>query len=71
MFLGASLVPSEGILRGDHWINKWFIFDGLSSYMPTMGMGKTRVGDDGSNLAAAAEISSRKLEIPREHFMQR
>ena len=41
--------------------------------MPTMGMGKTRVGDNGSNLAAAAaaEISSRKLKITREHFMQR
>ena len=25
----------------------------------------------GSDLAAAAGISSRKLEIPREHFMQR
>ena len=36
MFLGVSLVPSGGILRGDHWIDKWFIFDGLSSYMPAM-----------------------------------
>ena len=35
-------------------------------------MGSHRVGHDWSDLAAAAaEISSRKLEIPREHFMQR
>ena len=34
-------------------------------------MGSHRVRHDWSNLAAAAEISSRKLEIPREHFMQR
>ena len=36
-------------------------------------MGSHRVGHDWSDLAAAAaaaEISSRKLEIPREHFMQ-
>ena len=35
-------------------------------------MGSHRVGHDWSDLAAvAAELSSRKLEIPREHFMQR
>ena len=37
-------------------------------------MGSHRVGHNWSNLAAAAaaaEISSRKLVIPREHFMQR
>ena len=35
-------------------------------------MGSHRVRHDGSDLAVAvAEISSRKLEIPREHFMQR
>ena len=35
-------------------------------------MGSHRVGHDWGDLAAAAaaEISSRKLEIPREHFMQ-
>ena len=35
-----------------------------------LSMGSHRVGHDWSNLAAAAGISSRKLEIPREHFMQ-
>ena len=35
-----------------------------------LSMGSHRVGHDWSDLAAA-EISSRKLEIPREHFMQR
>ena len=35
-------------------------------------MGSHRVGHNCSDLAAAAaEISSRKLEIPTEHFMQR
>ena len=39
--------------------------------LPSMGL--YRVGHDLSDFAAAAaaEISSRKLEIPREHFTQR
>ena len=36
-----------------------------------LSIGLHRVGHYWSDLAAAAEISSRKLEIPREHFMQR
>ena len=39
--------------------------------LPSMGL--HRVGHDWSDLAAAAvaEVSSIKLEIPREYFMQR
>ena len=37
--------------------------------LPSMGL--HRVGHDLCELAAAAEISSRKLETPRKYFMQR
>ena len=60
-----------GKMATDSSVLAWRI-PGTGEPVGLLSMGSHRIGYDLSNLAAAAaEISSRKLEIPREYFMQR